>query len=87
MTSGFAAPDPNPSSPATRRLLTECLDLVTTPLLDAVRRRDPAALAGLRTLGHKLRNQREDRNRTGALLTLIGDLVEHYAGRPTEQKP
>ncbi|WP_438297097.1 hypothetical protein [Streptomyces sp. HUAS TT7] len=31
--------------PATRLLLTQCLDLVTTPLLDATRDRNPAALA------------------------------------------
>lgn len=87
LTTGFAAPAPNPPSPATRLLFTECLDLITTPLLDAVRRRDPAALASLRALDHKLRNQREDRHRTDALLALIGDLVEDYADRPTEQKP
>jgi hypothetical protein len=52
-----------------------------------VRARDPAALASLRALGHSLRNQREDRHRADALLALIGDLVEDYAGRPAEQKP
>ncbi|MBB5814384.1 hypothetical protein [Streptomyces collinus] len=31
LTTGFATPDPAPPVPATRRLLTECLDLVTTP--------------------------------------------------------
>ncbi|MER7476385.1 hypothetical protein ABTX60_01825 [Streptomyces sp. NPDC126510] len=31
LTTGFAASDPLPPVPATRRLLTECLDLVTTP--------------------------------------------------------
>lgn len=29
LTQVFAAPDPNPPIPATRRLLTECLDLIT----------------------------------------------------------
>ncbi|WP_251022873.1 hypothetical protein [Streptomyces sp. ISL-10] len=45
LTTGFAAPAPAPPAPATRHLLTKCLDLVTTPLLDEVRDRDPAALA------------------------------------------
>ncbi|MFF4232906.1 hypothetical protein [Streptomyces sp. NPDC001820] len=87
LTTGFTTPDPNPPSPATRLLFTECLDLITTPLLDAVRRRDPAALASLRALDHKLRNQREDRHRTDALLALIGELVEDYADRPAKPKP
>jgi hypothetical protein len=34
-----------------------------------------------------LRAQREDRHRTDALLSLIADLVEDYADRPTGQKP
>ncbi|MER5223117.1 hypothetical protein [Streptomyces flaveus] len=87
LTTGFAAPDPNPPFPATRRLLTECLDLITTPLLDGVRDRNPAALARLRFIDEVLRNQREDRHRTDALLSLIGNLVEDYADRPTGQKP
>ncbi|NUK46418.1 hypothetical protein HRW13_37375, partial [Streptomyces lunaelactis] len=76
-----------PPVPATRLLLTECLDLITSPLLDEVRDREPAALASLRALEHSLRNQREDRHRIDALLALIGDLVEDYAGRPAERKP
>ncbi|GCB51807.1 hypothetical protein [Streptomyces sp. NL15-2K] len=87
LTTGFAAPDPNPPSPATRRLLTECLDLITTPLLDEVRDRAPAALDRLRALDQALRAQREDRHRADALLSLIGNLVEDYADRPTGQKP
>jgi hypothetical protein len=78
LTDGFAAPDPAPPAPATRRLLTECLDLITTPLLDEVRDRDPAALASLRALDHRLRNQREDRHRIAALTVKIADLVEDY---------
>ncbi|MET7617228.1 hypothetical protein [Streptomyces sp. NPDC005408] len=87
LTTGFAAADPAPPAPATRLLFTECLDLITTPLLDAVRRRDPAALTSFRALDHKLRNQREDRHRTDALLAIIGNLVEDYADRPAERKP
>ncbi|MCX4587376.1 hypothetical protein [Streptomyces sp. NBC_01481] len=86
LTTAFGAPDPAPPAPATRLLFTACMDLITTPLLDAVRSRDPAALAKLRELDHSLRSQREDRHRVDALLALIGDLVEDYA-RPTEQKP
>jgi hypothetical protein len=78
LTTGFAPPDPAPPFPGTRRLLTTCLDLITTQLLDEVRDRDPAALARLRALDEALRNQREDRHRADALLALIGDLVEDY---------
>ncbi|MGC9501687.1 hypothetical protein [Streptomyces sp. WG7] len=87
LTTGFAATDPAPPAPATRRLLTECLDMVTTELLDEVRDRAPAALDRLRALEQALRTQREDRHRTDALLSLIADLVEDYADRPTGQKP
>jgi hypothetical protein len=78
LTTGFAAPDPAPVAPATRLLFTESLDLTTTPLLDEVKDRDPAALARLRALDEALRNQREDRHRADALLALIGELVEDY---------
>jgi hypothetical protein len=78
LTTGFAASDPAPAAPATRLLFTESLDLTTTPLLDEVRDRDPAALARLRALDEALRNQREDRHRADALLALISDMVEDY---------
>ncbi|MFD8419728.1 hypothetical protein [Streptomyces sp. NPDC059466] len=78
LTTGFAAPDPAPPAPATRLLFTACMDVITTPLLDDVRRRDPAALAGLRRLDHDLRSRREDRQRADALLAFIGELVEDY---------
>ncbi|MFE9648985.1 hypothetical protein ACFYO0_33700 [Streptomyces sp. NPDC006365] len=78
LTTGFAVPDPAPPAPATRRLLTECLDLITTPLLDEVRDRNPAALARLRAVDEALRNQHEDRHRADALLSLIANLVEDY---------
>ncbi|GHI04539.1 hypothetical protein AQI88_37265 [Streptomyces cellostaticus] len=87
MTTKSAAPDPNPPSPATRRLLTECLDLITTPLLYEVRNRNPATLARLRALDEALHNQHEDRHRADALLALISNLIEDYADRPTGQKP
>ncbi|MFF4248061.1 hypothetical protein ACFYY2_26850 [Streptomyces sp. NPDC001822] len=81
VTTGFAAPDPAPPAPSTRVLFTACMDLVTTPWLDAVRRRDPAALSALRELDRRLRDQREDRTRVDALLALIGELVEEYGSR------
>jgi hypothetical protein len=61
--------------------------LVTTELLDEVRDRAPAALGRLRALEQALRTQREDRRRIDALLSLIADLVEDYADRPTRQQP
>ncbi|MFF4972099.1 hypothetical protein [Streptomyces sp. NPDC001083] len=80
LTTGFADPDPGHPAPATRLLFTACLDVITTPLLDEVRRGDPAALAGLRQLDERLRGQREDRHRADALLAFIGELVEDHAG-------
>ncbi|QEU88745.1 hypothetical protein [Streptomyces viridosporus] len=81
LTTVYAAPDPAPPSPATRRLLSSCLDLITDPLLEEVQDREPAALARLREVHQALRSQREDRHRVDALLTLIGNLVEDYGGR------
>lgn len=81
LTQVFAAPDPNPPFPATRRLLTECLDLITEPVIDDVMDREPAACARLRAVDDALRNQREDRHRADALLALIAELVEDYGNR------
>ncbi|WP_328301229.1 hypothetical protein OG389_28170 [Streptomyces sp. NBC_00435] len=78
LTSGFAAPDPNPPCPATRRLLTECLDLTTTPVVDDLVDEEPAALARLRAVDEALRNQHEDRQRADALTALIATMVEDY---------
>ncbi|MFD4943044.1 hypothetical protein ACFVYE_03015 [Streptomyces sp. NPDC058239] len=74
----FAAPDPNPPFPATRRLLTECLDLITEPVIDDVMDGEPAALARLRATDQALRTQHEDRSRADALLALIANLVEDH---------
>ncbi|MCT4353741.1 hypothetical protein M5362_11435 [Streptomyces sp. Je 1-79] len=87
LTSAYAAPDPAPPAPATRTLFTACMDLVSTSLLDAVRDREPAALARLKEVHHGLRTATEDRHRVDALLALIGDLVEDYADRPARPKP
>ncbi|WP_314246305.1 hypothetical protein [Streptomyces sp. DSM 40907] len=81
LTTTFAPPDPAAPAPATRRLFTACLDLVTLPLIDEVTDREPAALARLRAVDEALRNQREDRHRADALTALIADLVEDYANR------
>ncbi|MFJ9865871.1 hypothetical protein [Streptomyces sp. NPDC101165] len=81
LTTGFAAHDPAPPVPVTRLLFTACLDVITTPLFDEVRDRNPAALARLREIHEALRAQREDRHRADALLSLIGDLVEDYGDR------
>ncbi|WP_159046009.1 hypothetical protein [Streptomyces sp. WM6372] len=78
-------PDPGPPTPAIRRLLTECPDLVTDPLIYDVEDRDPAALARLLAADQALRDQSEDRHRAGALAALIANLVDTYGtgdGRP-----
>lgn len=79
LTTAYADPDPDPPSPATRRLLTECLDLLTMPLIDDLVDGEPAALIRLRAADETLRNQREDRHRADALLDLIATYVEDYA--------
>ncbi|MFD3466095.1 hypothetical protein ACFWWM_06965 [Streptomyces sp. NPDC058682] len=81
LTTTVVPPDPGAPTPATRRLFTACLDLVTSPLIDEVTDREPAALAGLRAVDEALRNQREDRHRVDALAALIGDLVEDHGNR------
>ncbi|ANP57073.1 hypothetical protein AVL59_39800 [Streptomyces griseochromogenes] len=78
LTTAYTEPDPNPTSPATRRMLTECLDLLTAPVVDDMVDGEPPALARLRAADESLRNQREDRHRADALLTLIATLVENY---------
>ncbi|TXL85641.1 hypothetical protein [Streptomyces sp. IB2014 016-6] len=78
LTTAFAVPDPNPPHLTTRRLLTECLDLITQPTIYEVEDREPAALARLRAVDDALRGQRHDRHRADALLSLIANLVEDY---------
>ncbi|MEV6160255.1 hypothetical protein AB0L53_58970 [Nonomuraea sp. NPDC052129] len=78
LTTPFADPDPNPPSPVTRRLLTECLDLVTSPLVDDVVDGKPAALTRLCAADKALRARHEDRNRADALLGLIANYVQDY---------
>ncbi|MFE7094385.1 hypothetical protein [Streptomyces erythrochromogenes] len=83
LTSGFAAPDPAPPVPATRHLFTECMDIITTSLFDEVRARNPAALAGLRTVRRNLRDQQQDLHRVGALATASRAADQSSDGRGT----
>ncbi|MFD8658978.1 hypothetical protein ACFV1V_10080 [Streptomyces globisporus] len=80
VTTGFAAPGlaPPPRPPGS---CSSRMDLVATPWLEAVRCRNPAAASRLRELDHRLRDQREVRNRADTLLALIGELVEDYGSR------
>ncbi|MER7663594.1 hypothetical protein [Streptomyces sp. NPDC096193] len=78
LTTAYTAPDPAPPSPATRRLLTECLDLITEPVVDDLVDGDPAALARLRAADAALRAQHEDRHRADVLLELIATYVDDY---------
>lgn len=78
LTPAYTDPAPDPPSPATRRLLTECLDLVTPPLVDDVVDGEPAALARLRAADEALRAQHEDRHRADTLLDLISTYMEDY---------
>ncbi|MEU3954110.1 hypothetical protein AB0F45_17605 [Streptomyces achromogenes] len=81
LTTGFTTPDPTPPSPATRRLLTERLDLITTPVSYDLTDSDPAALARFRATDEALRAQHEVRHRADALRTLIIRLVDDYANQ------
>ncbi|MGX1272905.1 hypothetical protein [Streptomyces phaeoluteigriseus] len=78
LTTSYTDPDPDPPSPSTRRLLTECLDLITTPVVDDLVDAEPAALARLQAADKALREQREDRHRADALLELIATYVQDY---------
>ncbi|WP_405420554.1 hypothetical protein [Streptomyces erythrochromogenes] len=81
LTTAFAAPDPDPPSSGTRRLFTECLDLVTDPLVDDLVDGVPAARARLRAADEALREQRVDRRRAAALRELISTMVKDYGDR------
>ncbi|WP_327382362.1 MULTISPECIES: hypothetical protein [unclassified Streptomyces] len=78
LTTGYTDPDSDPPAPVTRRLLSECLDLVTDPVVDDLVDGVPAALARLRAADEALRAQREDRHRADALLALIATYVKDY---------
>ncbi|QNP76201.1 hypothetical protein IAG44_41740 [Streptomyces roseirectus] len=78
LTTGFSTPSPTLPSNTTRQLLTECLDLITTPVVDDLVDGHPATLARLRAADASLRAQREDRHRADALLSLIATYVEDW---------
>ncbi|MCD7443635.1 hypothetical protein K4B79_36190 [Streptomyces lincolnensis] len=87
LTTPFTEPSPTPPSPATRRLLTECLNLVTQPLFDALEDDDPTALARLHATAQALRTQPTDRPRADTLLTLIANLLEDHPDGTTGRNP
>ncbi|MFF5973175.1 hypothetical protein ACFY7C_16795 [Streptomyces sp. NPDC012769] len=80
LTHAFAAPDPAPPAPATRRLLTTCLDVVSPSAIEDLMDGDPTAVTRLRAADQALRAQTEDRHRADALLALIANLMEDYGG-------
>ncbi|GAA3398404.1 hypothetical protein [Streptomyces roseoviridis] len=73
-----SAPDPAPPAPATRRLLTACLDVVGPAGIEDLMDGDPAAVTRLRDTDRALRTRTEDRRRADALLALLGDLMDDY---------
>ncbi|MEU5159048.1 hypothetical protein AB0G74_05470 [Streptomyces sp. NPDC020875] len=78
LSTAYTAPDPSPPSSATRRLLTECLDLLTGPVVDDLVDGEPTAVARLLAADAALRAQREDRHRADVLLDLIATYMEDY---------
>ncbi|MFJ8753307.1 hypothetical protein ACIREO_28835 [Streptomyces sp. NPDC102441] len=78
LTDGFAEPPPTPPAPATRLLLAECLELVSSPLVDEVMDKDAAAWRRLRAAEQALREQQDDRDRAEVLHRVISRLVEDY---------
>ncbi|MFK4185608.1 hypothetical protein ACI2L4_16545 [Streptomyces sparsogenes] len=78
LTDGFAEPRPTPPAPATRLRLAECLELVSSPLVDQVMDQDADAWHRLRATEHALRVQREDRPRAEILHGVISRLIEDY---------
>ncbi|MFJ9343077.1 hypothetical protein ACIRP0_27870 [Streptomyces sp. NPDC101733] len=83
LTTTFTDADPGPPSAETRRLLTECLDLTTKPVLQEGVDSDPAAPAQLRAADEALRDQREDRHRADTLRELIANILHvHGNGCP-----
>lgn len=82
LTASYTDPDPNPPTAAVRRLFTECLDLITQPLILDVEDGEPAALERLRAADQALRGQQEDPHRADALRTFISQLVEDYIDLP-----
>lgn len=78
VTAGYEAPEPDQPSDATRRLFTDCLDFVTTPLVEDLIDGEQAALRKLRVTERALRSRTEDPLRTRTLLALIATSVDAY---------
>ncbi|MEU2023693.1 hypothetical protein ABZ565_16250 [Streptomyces sp. NPDC016469] len=80
LTDGFAEPPSGPPAPATRLRLAECLELVSSPLVDRVMDEAPEAWQRLRAVERALREQWEDRARADVLHGVISRLIEDYEG-------
>nr|WP_203593937.1 hypothetical protein [Streptomyces sp. SID9124] len=78
LTDGFAEAPPSPPSPATRIRLAECLELVSSPLVDRVMDAAPEAWRRLRATERALREQRDDRPRADILHGVVSRLIEDY---------
>ncbi|MFE1955466.1 hypothetical protein ACFW9D_33930 [Streptomyces sp. NPDC059524] len=78
LTSLYRDPDPEPPATATRRLLSDCLDLLTEPVADDLVDGEPGAVARLRAVDEELRGWREDSRRAAALRELIARYVEDH---------
>ncbi|WP_445067963.1 hypothetical protein [Streptomyces sp. SAS_281] len=76
LTDGFAEPPSAPPAATTRMRLAECLELVSSPLVDGVMDAAPEAWQRLRTVERALREQREDRARADVLHGVISRLIE-----------
>ncbi|MFC8535742.1 hypothetical protein ACFUJY_17525 [Streptomyces sp. NPDC057249] len=81
LTDGFAEPPSGPPAPRTRLRLAECLELVSSPLVDRVMDAEPEAWQRLRAVERALREQREDRARADVLLGVISRLIEDCGGQ------
>ncbi|MFJ7629195.1 hypothetical protein ACIQZN_22140 [Streptomyces sp. NPDC097595] len=80
LTDGFAEPPSGPPAAATRLRLAECLELVSSPLVEEVMDADPEAWQRLRSVERALREQRVDRARADVLRGVISRLIEDYEG-------
>jgi hypothetical protein len=78
LTDGFADPEATPPSAATRLRLAECLDLISSPLVEEVMDQDADAWSRLRATERALREQRDDRYRADVLHRIVSRLIEDY---------
>lgn len=78
LTDGFAEPDVTLPTPATRIRLAECLEFVSSPLVDEVMDQDIDAWRRLRATERALREQQDDRQRADILHRVVNRLIEDY---------